>query len=127
MRPGVIDDGGDATPSVHAQRSLEGVVIRVSSGFFLHDVKRAICEPERTRYAVTADSSRKVRCCNGRLIRLIDIPETKQPVALGPYVPNLERNLVSELLLEIEVVVLHVGRANVAINREDVALEIAGC
>src|ERR1700730_8814063 len=44
-------------------------------------------------------------------------------MALRSDITDLDHGLAGELLLEVEVVVLHVGRLDVAIKGEDVALE----
>src|SRR3977135_3485132 len=46
-------------------------------------------------------------------------------MTLRPNIPNLRKNLARNLLLKVDVVVLHVGRADVAIERKGIAFEIA--
>jgi hypothetical protein len=56
------------------------------------------------------------------LIWLVQVPEPEQPVPLRSHVSNLHGNFVANLLLNVEVVVLHVRCPDVPVNREYVAL-----
>ena len=47
-------------------------------------------------------------------------------MSLGTHVTNLRDSMIVDLLLEVEVVVLHVGSFDISVERENVAFEVAG-
>src|SRR6476619_2475747 len=44
-------------------------------------------------------------------------------MSLRSYISNLQHSLAGELLLDVEVVILHVGRFDVAVESKSIALE----
>ena len=128
-RPNIVNDRRDAVPPVQAQAALQGIVIGLPGGVFVHDVKgRAIRSVSVNigNAVVTSNAVSEVIGVNGRLARLIDVEKPPEPVTMRTDVSNLQDNVFGNLLLNIEVVVHHERRFDVLVEAEGVALVSAG-
>src|SRR4029077_9000636 len=75
---------------------------------------------------INARSGRAGQVCRSdrRVRGLIDVVEAEEPVTLRSYITHLQSGLVGDLLLDVDVVVLHVGSLDVAIHGKNVTLEV---
>src|SRR4029077_4019831 len=113
-----------------------GVVVRLAGRVLLQDVEGTVREitadiiagntkggGDRTGRGACRDSVRAVRCRDLRLAGLADVEEPPEAMPLRSNIAHLQNCLARELLLKVEVVVLHVGSLDVAIESENIALE----
>src|SRR5271170_300164 len=141
MRPYIIDNRRHAMPIVHAQTGLQRVVVRACVRLQLvnifgavgiipvglrnavrrRDATGAASEDRARKAGGVGVGSRKIGRGDGRLARLIQIQIVEQAVPLRAYVPYLQYDLARNLLLHVEVVVLHVWSWKIPANRENVA------
>ena len=61
---------------------------------------------------------------DGRLVRLVHIQIVQQAMPLRANVADLQYDLARNLLLHVEVVVLHIRSWKVTVNRENVPLGV---
>ena len=87
----------------HPQSGLERVVVGTGGGLEIIDVVEI----------------RKGKGAGGN-ISLVDISETEQLASLRAHIGRLNRHIVPEFLLKVQVVVLDVRRTQVAIHRPGV-------
>src|SRR5207253_9387549 len=59
--------------------------------------------------------------------RLADIEEAPQAMSLGSYIAHLQHGSARDLLLDVQIVVLHVRCLDVAVEAEGIALKTARC
>src|ERR1019366_677323 len=134
-RPDEVHGRGNAVPGVHPKAGLEGVVVRFAAGVLLKDVEGTIgiCAVISWHAEVldgtgrgagwgTAQTIGGVDLC---LVGLADIEEPPEAMALRSDVTDLDHGFARELLLDVEVVVLHVWCLDFAVEGEDVALVAA--
>src|SRR5579863_9412700 len=120
-------------PVAHLQR----IVVRFASRVLLQDVEGAVREITANVVARNAIRScnrtpgtgngrstvRTVRRRDFGLAGLADVEEPPEAMALRTDIARLNHTFAGELLLNVQVVVLHVRRLDVAVEGEDVALE----
>ncbi len=125
-------------PSIDTQARLESVIVRLAGRIFLQDVEGTIREitadvvarntigsRDSARRVAGRSSARAVRGSDLGLAGLAEVKEPPESVALRSNVPHLQYCLAGELLLEVQVVVLHVGGLDIAVEAKDVALKAA--
>src|SRR5262249_34158038 len=125
VRPGVVHGGGQAVPTVDLQAALQGVVSRVAGGFLHVNVEQAVVEIAGRKNAGVRQAP-EVGLVDRSLRRLIDVAETEELVTIGADIADLQHGMLAELLLEVEVEVLHVGRAQVLVHAESIGEAEAG-
>src|SRR5271168_4236183 len=121
-------------PTIGSQTGLQPVISGSSGGFLLVDKEEitegpghveihavgAVEPTDRTvgRSEPTSAGSRggSVPIRNLRLARLVDISEPEQLVSPGADITNLEHHSLAQLLLQVHVEVLGIGRANVLVG-----------
>lgn len=74
-----------------------------------------------SRHAIAVNAVAAQVCrCNLRLTRLIDIEELEQFRPRGPDISHLQDKLASQLLLNVQIEILHVRRAHVGIDGKEI-------
>src|SRR5258708_17019590 len=128
FRPYIIQDRSYAVPSGDTEAGLERIVVRFAGRVLLQYVVRTI------RVAVDGPGGRAkvVNAVAGDIRRadlsragLCIVDEAPQAIARRTHVTDLYDCLVGDLLLDVQVVVLHVRRLDVAVETEGVALVTA--
>src|SRR6185503_12304662 len=112
MRPGVVDLRRETFAIAHGERSLQRVVIRDGAGLEMIDVEE--CSAGRREWPIVKGPLGR----DTRVQRLVDIAITKQFFAGRADVANFEYAISEQLVLNIQVVVLDVRRAQVRIDCE---------
>ena len=69
---------------------------------------------------------KRPRCRDRRIHRLINIAIAEKLRAVRADVANLQYAVAEKFVLQIQVVVLNVGRPQIPINREDIRVKIIG-
>src|SRR5277367_3458483 len=112
-------------PSIDSIAGLQRVVVRTAGGVLLqHVISPVRVAGERARRsavivnAVASDIGR-VDC---RRTRLTEIEEPPQMMTLRSNIRDLHYHLVRELLLEVDVVVVHVRGLDMTVESENVTL-----
>src|SRR5688500_18138710 len=110
MRPGVIQRGGQALPVPHAHGSLQAVVIGTGTGFELQHIAEWVPAWSERSHVEWPRADRRVH--------LVDVAIAEQLAPARPYISHLHGNMVVQLVLDVQVVVLYVGRGDVLIYRK---------
>src|SRR5260370_18424958 len=112
---------------MHAQSRLQLVVIGFSAGILLENVNRSrgVAKNSRYRKITSRNTKAQVAAINCCLVWLVDVEEAPEPVTLRAHVTHLQRHFTSDLLLDVQVVILHVGSLYLLVDRENVALRAA--
>src|SRR5260370_16399723 len=109
---------------MHAQSRLQLVVIGFAAGILLENVNRSrgVAKNSRYRKITSRNTKAQVAAINCCLVRLVDVEEAPEPVTLRAHVTHLQRHFTSDLLLDVQVVILHVGSLYLLFNPENAPL-----
>src|SRR5579862_1661570 len=115
-------------PTGNAKAALKRVVVRLPGRILLQhvigavDVTSAIAAKWACRTAEILKASSGINLVDCLRAGLVDIEKPPEAVTLGAHIAQLDHHFVADLLLDVQVVVLHVRRLDVAIEGEGIAL-----
>src|SRR6202035_2429668 len=75
------------------------------------------------RTSEVLEAGGRVHLINRRCARLIDVEKPPQMMPLRPHVGQLHHHFGSQLLLDVQVVIFHVGSLDIPVKRKGVALQ----
>src|ERR1700683_4440431 len=130
MRPGIRDLIIETVPTALCERYLKGVVTRIRASLHLVNKKGRVgsqCAKRRgetddgstgtlwgaaRNRAFTSIISNPTEGINGGYLgvaRLVDITEIEEFASDRSYIPYLEHRFASQLLLDVQIVIVNVG------------------
>src|SRR5215831_9751731 len=123
MRIGVIERRLQAFDIGYSELCLKRMVVRIRRRLEEIDVaeRRGVRDLRGKRsmvewmHAAQAEGRGRVGAVGGWVPNLVDVPIAEQPMPLRADVADLENGVPADLLLDVEIVVFHVRRADVTV------------